>query len=339
MKPPASILKHWSISEPVFPATDGGLINDTFVVGLEPSGILQRVNPVFGPEIHQDIEAITDKLAVSGMLTPMLIHTDAGDLCVPTPEGAWRLLSFIPGTTIHTISCAKQAASAAALVGRFHRVTASMDHQFHFIRPGAHDTATHMATLHSVLNASDGHPLEAHIQPLGSAILESWKRWEGDLDLPARICHGDLKISNIRFDSTQQTAICLLDFDTFSHQTISVEMGDAWRSWCNPAGEDDVAAVRFDIEIFRASALAWLSNGPELSQKEKRNLVPGIERICLELAARFCADAVRQSYFKEDFVRFPTPGTHNLHRAEGEFKLGCSAKDHRAQAERIVNSR
>jgi hypothetical protein len=339
MKPPTAILKHWSISEPVFPATDSGLINDTFVVGREPSGILQCVNPIFGPEIHQDIEAITNKLAAAGMLTPVLVHTDTGELCVPTADGAWRLLSFIPGTTIHRISCVEQAASAAALVGRFHRVTASMDHQFHFIRPGAHDTTAHMATLKTALNESDGHPLAARIQTLGTAILESWERWEGDLDLPARICHGDLKISNIRFDSTQQTALCLLDFDTFSHQTISVEMGDAWRSWCNPAGEDNVDATRFDLEIFRASALAWLSNGPELSQKEERNLVPGIERICLELAARFCTDAVRQSYFKEDCVRFPIPGAHNLHRAEGQFKLGRSANDHRNQAERILKSR
>ena len=339
MHPPAQILAHWSISEQVLPSTDSGLINETFVVGEMPTGILQRVNAIFGAEIHNDIEAITAHLSRCGMATPRLVHTQDGALCVPTPHGAWRLLSFVPGSTIHTISSPGQAASAAQLVGRFHRATDTLSHKFHFSRPGAHDTPAHMATLIGALDEADGHPREGPIRALGASIIERWRSWEGDLDLPLRICHGDLKISNIRFDKAGEEALCLLDFDTFSHQTIAVEMGDAWRSWCNPSGEDAAETIAFNMDIFEASALAWLQAAPPLSEKERINLVPGIERICLELAARFCADAVRKTYFKEDFTRFREPGAHNLRRAEGQFKLGCSARDHRIQAEHILNPR
>ena len=30
-----------------------------------------------------------------------------------------------------------------------------------------------------------------------------------------------------------------LDLDTISPGDYSIEMGDAWRSWCNPAGESN----------------------------------------------------------------------------------------------------
>ena len=71
MTPDGLILNAWNIQEQAKPAQDGGLINDTFVVGSPPSGILQRVNPIFGPDVHLDIEAITAHLERKGMLTPM----------------------------------------------------------------------------------------------------------------------------------------------------------------------------------------------------------------------------------------------------------------------------
>ncbi len=118
---------------------------------------------------------------------------------------------------------------------------------------------------------------------------------------------------------------------------IACEMGDAWRSWCNPAGEDDPDGT-FDLELFTASARAWLAAAPPLSAGELRSLVPGIERICLELAARFCADAVRNTYFREDRETYPQRGHHNLIRARGQLALAVSARQARAECEAVVAS-
>lgn len=339
MIPNRSILDQWNISEAVAPAVDGGLINDTFIVGSPPSAVLQRVNPIFGPDVHFDIEAITSHLSSQGVSTPLLIRTQSGKLCVPTDSGAWRLLSYLPGTTIHSISTLQQAASAATLVGKFHRATQDLEHTFRFVRPGAHDTLKHMATLETALAQASGDAMEAPATKIAEETLERWSQWSGSLKLPPRISHGDLKISNLRFDDSRLNATALLDLDTLSHQSIDVEMGDAWRSWCNPAGEDHPDQAVFDIEIFKASAQAWLSHGPHLSIEERENLVGGIERICLELTARFCADAINRSYFKEDRTRFPTPGSHNIHRAQGQLALARSVKQQRAIAEQFVNSR
>jgi hypothetical protein len=339
VQPPAEILAAWNISLPVRPSAEAGLINDTFVVGDPIQGILQRVNPIFGPDIHLDIEAITNHLEFCGLETPRLVQTTTGALCVPTNNGAWRLLTFIPGSTIHTITSKTQAANAAKLVGQFHRATADLKHNFHFLRPGAHDTPAHMELLRSTLSKNDEHPLARQAQKIGEDILSRWASWEGTLDLPIRICHGDLKISNIRFAEDQISAKCLIDLDTLSPQTVAVEMGDAWRSWCNPAGEDAPEDAHFDLEIFEASAQAWLSSGPELSTEEHNNLVPGIERICLELSARFCTDAIRQIYFKENRMQHPEPGTHNLSRATGQLRVATSVRDQCTAAQAIIRSR
>ena len=338
MSVPAEVLDNWPNKYDVRPSQDGGLINDTFIVGEPPVAILQRVNPIFEPAVHNDIEAITAHLAAKGMLTPRLIPTKTGDLCVPTPEGAWRMLTFVPGSTHHTVQNLRQAGSAADLVGRFHRATEDLDHRFHFSRPGAHDTLQHMTTLQGAMKEAGDDAVQSSAIVLGRRILGAWADWSGALDLPLRICHGDLKISNLRFDAEGDEAICLLDFDTFSHQTIAVEMGDAWRSWCNPAGEDNIENIRFDLDIFEASAQAWLAAGPHLTSIERDNLVPGVERICLELSARFCADAIRQCYFKEDRTRFPEPGAHNLHRAAGQFRLAESVRVQKPRAESIIQN-
>jgi hypothetical protein len=336
---PNIALSNWSIDGKARPSDDVGLINDTFVVGDPKTGILQRVNPIFGPDIHLDIEAITAHLSNSGLLTPRLVPTKDGALCVPAEKGTWRLLTYIPGTTIHTISNPQQAAAAGNLVGQFHQATASLNHTFHFSRPGAHDTVLHMATLREALDQADGHPLVGPAHTLGEQILSAWNSWEGSLDLPQHICHGDLKISNIRFDDDRCSALCLLDLDTLGLQSFAVEMGDAWRSWCNPAGESAPEAATFDIEIFRASASAWLQSGPDLTQLETENLAPGIERICLELAARFCADAVANKYFKEDLSTYPQPGKHNLVRAKTQLKVAQSSRNCRVETERIITAR
>jgi len=338
MSVPAEVLDNWPANTTVRPSQDGGLINDTFIVGDPPVAILQRVNPIFEPAVHNDIEAITAHMANKGMLTPRLIPTQSGALCVPTEDGAWRMLSFVPGSTHHTIKNLRQAASAAKLVGEFHRATADLDHRFDFSRPGAHDTVAHMKTLETAMSAAQPGALTDSAVALGREILDAWGHWSGTLDLPIRICHGDLKLSNLRFDTQGDRAICLLDFDTFSHQTIPVEMGDAWRSWCNPAGEDNLADIRFDLDIFEASARAWLAAGPSLTRAERDNLVPGIERICLELSARFCADAIQQCYFKENRTRFPEPGAHNLHRASGQFRLAESVRAQTIQAQTIIQN-
>ena len=68
----------------------------------------------------------------------------------------------------------------------------------------------------------------------------------------------------------------------------------------------------------------------DLSPIERANLIAESAYLP-RMSARFCADAVRQCYFKEDRTRFPQPGAHNLHRASGQFRLAKSVKEQQSR--------
>ena len=333
-----SILANWDIQGNIQYGDNQGLINHTYLIGSPTLAVLQWVNGIFHPDIHWDIQAITQHLLAKRLPTTTLIPTKDGALCFEDTVngGTWRMLTFIPGTTIHSIQNPKVAYEAGKLVGTFHNAMQDFEHTWRGPKRDAHNTPIRMENLKEALNASSGHHLEQEAGALAEQILDSWQKWEGQLDLPPQVCHGDLKISNLHFNS-DFTGLCLLDLDTLSIMDYSVEMGDAWRSWCNPAGESNLEATRFDLGNFEASAKGWLEQ-VSIQRIEKENLVAGIERICLELAARFCADALQNTYFKEDLTRYPIIGSHNLLRAQTQFKLAQSVLHQRSQAEKIINS-
>ncbi len=308
---------------------DGGLINATWAVGAPPRAVLQRINPIFRPEVHFDIEAVTAHLAARGVATPRLIRTRGGDLWTLDDGGAcWRMLSWVPGRTVTRLRDPAMARQAGALVGRWHRATSDLEHTFHFTRPGAHDTPQHMATLSSALREHPTHRLRAEVELVAGGILAGWEAWEGRLDMPARLAHGDLKVANIRFGDSGE-ALALVDLDTVAHLPLDVELGDAWRSWCNPCSED-ADETRFDVTTFEAAAAGYFDENP-VDRSDREALVAGVERICLELAARFAADALRESYFGWDPAVARTRGDHNLLRARGQLALARSVAAQRRE--------
>lgn len=313
----------------------GGLINDTFTVGDPPIAVVQRLHTIFAPELHHDIERITAWVERAGLLTPRLLRTDDGGLWTIDDEGrCWRALSWVPGRTIDQLDDPKLAREAGRLVGRWHAATADLVHDFAFTRPGAHDTDKHMATLQAAVEAHGDHALHAAVAPIADELLARWAAWEGRLDGPLRVCHGDLKISNLRFDE-DGVGLCLLDLDTMANLSLDIEMGDAMRSWCNPQGEDVTGAV-FERELFAAAMDGWTGAFDAL-REDLDALVPAIERICLELSARFAADALNEAYFGWDPSRFASRGEHNLLRARGQLSLARSVADQRAALERVLS--
>lgn len=337
MLDPHDALRQFEVDGPIHPVADPGLINHTWTVGSPPEAVLQWVNPIFDGAIHHDIDAVTRRLADRGLDTPRLLPTLDGSLWWNDPDGGyWRLMTYIPGGTRHHLDGQAMARQSALLVGRFHKALDGWDYRFRARQRNIHDTPARFAELRATLDAITQHPLLGQVHAVAEELLDAWQLWEGDLDLPTRPCHGDLKISNLRFDANGDKALCLIDLDTLGPQRIVDEMGDAWRSWCNPVGEGEPEQTRFDIDLFAASVGPWLGEAPELTTDEGRNLVGGIERICLELSARFLNDALRNSYFREDRQRFPQVGSHNLQRARGQLNLARSVKDQRRACEAWV---
>jgi Ser/Thr protein kinase RdoA (MazF antagonist) len=329
--PPAAVLAAWGWTPDEAHPLPGGLINATYAIrrGGAPVAVLQRLHPVFGGEVNLDIEAVTAHLASRGLVTPRLVRTRSGDAWIED-GGVWRALTWIDGTTVHAISDPGWAEAGGALVARFHRAVADLDHDYHFTRAGVHDTAAHLGRLRAQLDAAAPGD-EAAV--LGHEIMAASIALPALPELPLRHAHGDLKISNLLFEvDPRPTGVCLVDLDTVGRMTIAFELGDAMRSWCNPDRED-AAAARFDLAVFAAAMRGYRTEAPDLlSRSERVSIVAGLETVCVELAARFCVDAFEDRYFGWDPSRYPSRRAHNLARAAGQLALARSVHEQRGDA-------
>ena len=319
-------------------AIEIGLINRTYRVlrpQREPRAIvLQRLHPIFRGEVNRDFDAITAHLAAKGVTTPRLVPTIDGSLWLDANDGAWRAQTFLEGRVVSVVSEPAIARAAGSAAGRFHIAVADLQHAFHFTRPGAHDTTRHLATLRAQLATHADHARHALIRPVAEQILSH--PLPPIPPLPERIVHGDLKLSNVLFDATLHEAIALLDLDTLAHGTIAVELGDALRSWANPAGEN-AAHAKVDLAIVEAALEGYAATaGALLTDAEKRAIPAGLETIALELSSRFCTDALEERYFGWDAQRYASRGEHNLVRACSQLALAQSVRENRAQLAAIV---
>ncbi len=335
---PAVVLGAWGLCQGGTSDVPSGHINRTWLV--EQAGekfVLQWLNPVFAPELHFDIEAVTDRLESAGLTTPRLVRTTSGELWATDPDGGvWRLFTFVEGETLLTADSSERCSEAGRLVGEFHRALWDFEYEFRHGRFGVHDTGKHLAALERVLSDHRDHASFAEVEPLAQRILEAALALDLDCDLPERIVHGDPKISNVLF-SPQGRAICLVDLDTLARMPIAVELGDAFRSWCNPQGED--VMVPFDKDFFAAGLTGYARAVGDLPSADERLAIPAlVQTIAVELAARFCADALRENYFNWDRARYPSASAHNLKRARAQLALGESVARQMGELERIVRA-
>jgi len=313
-----------------------GWINQTYRLETREAQrfILQRLAPIFAPEVNLDIDAITTHLAAAGVETPRLVRTVADTLWVEDKGHVWRLMTFMEGETLMRADTPARCHSGARLLGRFHRALWDFDYEFAHRRLGVHDTAQHLSKLRQVLASHANHARHAEVAPLGEAILRASADLPLHDTLPEHIIHGDPKIANLLFGSDGE-ARCLVDLDTVARMPLAVELGDALRSWCAPQGEESVGEVNLDF--YRATLEGYAeSMGAILPASEHEPIPLTTELIAVELAARFCADALEESYFSWDKERYASASEHNLRRAESQLALAKALRRERGAIERLM---
>lgn len=342
--PPAveRVLSAYRLSGPRVEPIPVGLIHESFDVRDGAAAyVLQRVSPIFSPGIHENIRAVTEHLHARGVLTFRIVPTAGGSLTVDLgADGSWRLLTRVPGVCFETCSSAEQARAAGGLVARFHSALADLDHAFRPLGILWHDTPAHLRQLEEAVGGHRDHPLHGDVAALAERILAAARDADPLEGVPDRVVHMDLKFNNVLFAGESGTAckeaVSLIDLDTVCRLPLYMELGDAWRSWCNRRGEDSPEA-ELDMEIFRASAEGYLGSLElALGREERASLAHGLERLSLELAARFAADALVEGYFGWDPERFASRGEHNLVRARGQLSLFEQARAARGELARLL---
>jgi Ser/Thr protein kinase RdoA (MazF antagonist) len=284
------------------------------------------VSDVFAPAIHENIEAVTRHLAAKGLRVAHLLRTRTGALSADLGAlGRWRLMDHLGGVSFDQVQSVAQARSAGALVGRFHAAIADFDAPLAPMGIPYRDTSRYLAALRQALIDHPDHRLHAQTREVAERIFSAFESMGSPPRAPTRVIHGDLKLSNLLFEAGtppgRDVAFALVDFDTLMRGTLWMELGDLWRSWCNSVGEDSTSP-RFDLEIFAASCDGFARGfGAPLDPVELDSLAEAPERIILELAARFAADALEETYWGWDPERFPARGEHDIHRAVGQWRL------------------
>jgi len=302
-------------------AFGSGWVNWTFKAQLGPHAvILQKLHPIFTSEVHKDIQAVTSHLHCNDFLVPHLITTQENKLCVENESGCWRMQNYLNGHCYETLASSNMANRAGQKVGMLHASTQNFEHKYFFSRVEAHNTTLYLERLKNALLTHREHRLYPDVKELSDQVFAHSTSLPALWSLPLRHSHGDLKASNLLWNSQDQ-CISIIDWDTVGLLPWPMELGDALRSWCNVKGED-AGDVNFDRNIFAAALEGYAPHAGHLwTKREKECLVDGLLVICLELSARFLSDALSESYFSFDDKKFATRGEHNLARAQAQWRL------------------
>lgn len=315
-----------------------GLINLTVKVETRSQGalILQRLHSSFSDAVNRNLARITEHLERRGLLTPKLIRTATGDFSIAVDDRIWRALTFIDGRALDAFQSPAQAREAGRLLARLHTSLSDFKEDLLGVRPPVHDLARHLNHLREVRSDNHSHRLSVAVGRMGDE-LELLIAAIPPFD-PGRtgLVHGDAKISNILFARENDAALCFVDLDTFATMPLAYELGDAMRSWCNPAGED-FPDPSFNLETFAAALRGYGDVAGRVGMLDAlENVAPATLQIYLELSTRFLADAVEESYFGWDPKRFSNRGEHNLARAGNQMQAGKDLLAHLAGAQSLV---
>ncbi len=334
---PIAVLTAWNLTGCLVAPLGSGLINHTWLVSRGTDRyVLQQLNPIFPAAINDDIQVVTAHLRSRGLAAPALLPTAAGRLWVEDGGRVFRLMTHMDGVSRDRLGSLAEARDAGALLARFHRALADLHHEFRNQRFGVHDTGRHLENLRQALVDHATHRDIAAIRPLADDILQLAAALPALPAVAERIVHGDPKINNLLFDTATGHALCFIDLDTLGRMPLPLELGDAFRSWCNPAGEDQRQSA-FALDLFTAAVggYAEVATG-WITPDESAAIVSGTLTIYVELAARFCADALRESYFGWDAQRFPTRSAHNQVRVVSQLNAARALWDKRGAAEEVV---
>lgn len=296
-----------------------GLINATFKVTTgEGIFALQKLHDVIPDAAAEDMRVVTTALSDAGMAVPRMLSTRDGAPFYRAPDGArWRMYAWLDGVVVDAVKDEHMAREAGRIVGEMHRHLARLDYRPQGSIPHFHDTAFIVDELRSVRDA-----LPETLHAMADDILGSLPSIML-IDGEQQIIHADLKISNILFDDAYN-AVGIIDFDTLLWHFRAIDLGDAYRSWCNRTAEDDGAAT-FDRALFQAAEEGYQTGwGMPLTDADHALHMRATQQIALELASRFLIDVVRDTYFGFDAARYATRRDANIARAQGQYHLAST---------------
>ncbi|GGK47876.1 MULTISPECIES: phosphotransferase enzyme family protein [Flavobacteriaceae] len=317
-----------------------GHINDTYLVkGTDGTNyVLQRINH----GVFKDVPGlISNKVNVSKHLQSKFSHlpkneifrkvlsfiesTNGNFYYIDIEGNYWNLMVFIDNSiTFETVSNKEVAYEGGKLIGDFLNLTSDFDaKKLIEVIPKFHDMSFRFSQFEDALKVASEERLEQakkYIDLVWSLKDEMHiiQRLKESGEIKLRVTHNDTKISNVLFD-TNNKGLCVIDTDTVMPGVVHYDFGDAIRTICNSAAEDetDLNKVNFNLEYYNAYTKGFLEKVESaLSPIELKYLPLGAKTMIFIMALRFLTDFLNgDTYYK---TKYPE---HNLDRAKNQFKL------------------
>lgn len=330
--------------------TGCGNVNDTYLAIFrntfeEYQVILQRINNKVFPDpvlimknlrvvtahVHAKLESDSER-ADRVWQMPKIVRTREGnDFFVDDENGFWRVITKIPSATaFEEAQGVEHALECGTVLGYFHWLLSDLPGEKVFDPlPGFHITPGYLAAYDQVIETLPeakerlSSSMEARRM---AAFVEKRREFANVLqnalvcgELKKRMMHGDPKVNNIMIDDFTGKGTAMIDLDTICPGLAHYDFGDAIRSICNPAGEEEsnLSKVVLDLELCEAFCRGYLEQAEMfMSEADKAYLFDSIRLITFELGLRFFKDYLAGNiYFKTSYP------DQNLHRARVQFKL------------------
>lgn len=323
-----------------------GHINDTYLIKTEekPYFVLQRINH----GVFKDVPGlIENKVAVSRHIQEKLkglpkkkqkrrvlgfAKSKEGASYFRGEEGNyWNLMYYIDkSVTFETVDNEEIAYEGGRLIGQFLTLTSDFDaSKLIEVIPKFHDMSFRYQQFEDALDGASKERLEeanSYIEKVAHLkeemhILQKLKE-SGEIKL--RVTHNDTKISNVLFNKKNK-GLCVIDTDTVMPGIVHYDFGDAIRTICNSAAEDEtnLDLVTFNTDYYKAYTKGFLKKmKSSLSPLELKYLPLGAKTMIFIMALRFLTDFLNGDvYYK---IKYPA---HNIDRAKNQFKLLDSLND------------
>jgi len=321
-----SLLQHYNLNakDCEVQPFGSGLINTTFKVTHNGNAyILQKINDnVFKQPQHiaHNIQLIKEYLhkhaADYFFVAP--VATKQGAQMVQTPEGFFRMFSYVPNShTVDVVATTEQAYEAAKQFGAFtKRLSALSLSGISETIPGFHDLCFRYTQFENAVTNGN----KKRIQQTASVIefikdnyfiVDTFKQLQTHTGFKKRVTHHDTKISNVLFDDNDK-GICVIDLDTVMPGYFISDVGDMMRTYLSPVSEEEKDTHKIEIrdEYFKAIATGYLSEmRDELTEDELDHFVyAGMFMIYMQ-AVRFLADHLNNdvyytiTYPEQNYVR------------------------------------
>ncbi|MGL4990291.1 MAG: phosphotransferase enzyme family protein [Sarcina sp.] len=337
---------------------DIGNINDTIMVtydcdGTEKKYVVQRINhDVFTNPVRlmDNMVAVTKHLAQKIELNGgdvereclNLIKTKSGDYFHKTKDGNYyRAFMYIDGArTYMKVENEKHMYETGKALGRFQKYLSDFaaDNLFEVIKD-FHNTPKRYEDFKVALEknlSGRAHIAKEEIDFINSRVSDLNKLVDlsNEGKIPLRVTHNDTKFNNIMIDNETGKAVCVIDLDTVMPGLSLYDFGDAIRSGCSSATEDeiDLSKVNFDMNLYKNFVKGLLEETKDtLVEEEVKNIAFSAKLITMELAMRFLTDYLNgDTYFKVNHE------SHNLERTRNQLKLAKDMENNMDKMDNLV---